>query len=258
MSVLSSQWEKPKVIKDTVGQEFCYIPRRPFQFGKTKKLVQLTGPFYMGKHPITCKQFKQFVEKTNYSYKLFDIMEQISPEPGCPATPLSWYDAKAYVNWLRTATGEYYSLPIESEWELAARGSDGRLYPWGNTPPTEKHGTFSFTFLRRQTNMCGRFPMNISPYGCVDMVGNVWEWCQNEADQTIDSPVLRGGACIENEPQCSCVSRIIESNLNSRILYAGVRLIYLTKDLHKRYCAISDQQKADRNKENVSFTTTLR
>ena len=251
MAVLSSQWEDPILIKDTLGQEFCYVPRRPFLFGPEKELTQLQGPFYIGKHTVTNTQFKQFVDYTGYDYRLFDIMEQISPEPRCPAAPVSWNDARAYVEWLRSTTGEYYSLPTESEWEIAARGIDGRVYPWGNTPPSDKHGTFSLEFVRRHTNVSGRLPMNISHYGCVDMVGNVREWCQNELDEDVDFAILRGGGCIDNEMLCNCVSRRVESNLDSRILYAGFRLIYLTKSLYERYCTIDKDKKE-------SFTTTMR
>ena len=249
MAVLSSHWEEPVIIKDSLGDEYCHIPRRPFLFGKEKKRVQLIGPLYIGKYTVTKKQFKRFIEKTNYNYKLFDIMEQISPEPHCPATPVSWDDATAYAHWVKEFTGAYYSLPTEMEWEISSRGTDGRLYPWGNTPPTEKHGTFSLSVLRRQTNVRGRFPMNISRYGCVDMVGNVWEWCQNEVDEETDLPVLRGGACVDSEMECNCLSRRVQSNPHSRIMYAGFRLIHLTNDLYQKYCTIADEK---------SFTNTIR
>ncbi len=238
--------ESYNIIQDSLGLEYCHIPRRPFLYSKNNVLTQLLGPFYIAKYTVTNIQFRYFVEQTGYPYNAFDIMEQISPEQGCPAAAISWQDAKAYARWLRTITGDYYSLPSEEEWEIAARGLDGRYYPWGNTPPSDLHGTFSMNMTRRQTNVCGRFPMNVSLFGCVDMVGNIWEWCLDALDDDNQAHPLRGGSCRDDETVCNCLCRRIETPSRKRVLYAGFRLIYLTKEMFERYKQIFAEQ-AHRN-----------
>jgi formylglycine-generating enzyme required for sulfatase activity len=238
----TSTSESIKIIYDNLGQEFCYIPRRPFLFSRNNVVTQLVGPLYMAKYTVTNIQFKHFVKESGYDYSAFDIMDQVSPEVGCPAAPVSWQDAKAYARWLRNLTGAYYSLPSEEEWEISARGLDGRYYPWGNTPPTDLHGTFSLRVHRRQTNVCGRFPMNISYFGCVDMVGNIWEWCIDALDDSNEAHPLRGGSCRDDETICNNLCRRIEAPSQKRVLYAGFRLVYLTGEMYERYKQIYAQK----------------
>ncbi len=230
-------WAQSIIKKDTLGQEFCYIPAGTFLYGKEHVTSRILSPFYMSRFPITNIQFRHFVNETGYAYELFDVMDQLSAAPGCPATPVSWQNAKAYARWLRTLTGEYYSLPSEEEWELAARGTDGRPYPWGKTPPTDEHGTFSIGTHRSQTSVVGSHPLNVSPYGVADMVGNVWEWCLDEIDELGEAHIMRGGSCVNDETYCNCNSRCYESPSDKRVLYASIRLVYLPEEMYERYRA---------------------
>jgi formylglycine-generating enzyme required for sulfatase activity len=99
---------------------------------------------------------------------------------------VSWQDAQAFCEWAGLA------LPTEEQWEKAARGTDGRIWPWGNEPPTAKHCNFNRNV--GGTSPVGQYsPQGDSPYGCADMAGNVWEWAGSwySPNQT---RALRGGS----------------------------------------------------------------
>ena len=118
-----------------------------------------------------------------------------------PAVGLSWDDAVAYCAWAGAR------LPTEAQWEKAARGTDGRLYPWGGAPPTCDLANYKGCVGRPAP--VGSYPAGASPYGALDMAGNVWEWAADwyESGYYIRAPVenppgpgsgawrvLRGGA----------------------------------------------------------------
>jgi formylglycine-generating enzyme required for sulfatase activity len=95
-----------------------------------------------------------------------------------PVVSVSWYEAAAYCRWLSAQTGDNYRLPSEAEWEKAARGDDGRSYPWGNRAPDETRANFDRAVGR--TTPVGSYPAGASPYGVLDMAGNVWEWTRSK------------------------------------------------------------------------------
>jgi formylglycine-generating enzyme required for sulfatase activity len=86
---------------------------------------------------------------------------------------VTWFDAQAFAEWVGG------SLPTEAQWERAARGTEGRTYPWGNDPPKARHHA---NFARRYNRPTpfGEFPNGNSPNGIADLAGNVWEWCLDE------------------------------------------------------------------------------
>ena len=99
-----------------------------------------------------------------------------------PVVNVSWDEAAAYCKWLSDKTGKSYRLPTEAEWEKAARGTDGRIYPWGNDWDPAKLN--SAEGGARDTTPVGQYsPAGDSPYGCADVAGNVWEWCADWFDE---------------------------------------------------------------------------
>lgn len=139
-----------------------------------------------------------------------------------PVVGVSWYEAVAFCLWLSEMTGEGIVLPTEDQWQYAAQGDDGRVYPWGNewgcqrcnnsVEPCDSDATTSV----RQYEGADK---GNSPFGVVDMAGNVWEWCltdyenrTNDVVSDADMRVLRGGAWISGFTDLfHCVSR--HSNL---------------------------------------------
>jgi iron(II)-dependent oxidoreductase len=139
--------------------------------------------YLIGKYPVTCREYQVFVKEANYLSPGGWSGEQFPDgKGGHPVVNVSWEDAAAYCNWLKERSGKAYRLPSEAEWEKAARGDDGRIYPWGNEFDKEKANTDEAGV--GDTTPVGQFsPQGDSPYGCADMAGNVWEWCADWYDE---------------------------------------------------------------------------
>lgn len=129
-----------------------------------------------------------------------------------PVTQVSWEDAMAYCRWLfelfkeKLPAGTILRLPGEAEWEKAARGTAGNLYPWGNEGPSARRCNFDMN-IKDTTPVAQFSPQGDSPYGCVDMSGNVWEWThslfiaypyqfddEREREKAAGARALRGGS----------------------------------------------------------------
>ncbi len=184
--------------------EMIEIPAGPFLMGSSdddeqadsdeKPQHRLELPTYwIGKTPVTNAQFRPFVAGDGYTNRDYwtaagwQWREQekiIRPRywddtqwngDDYPVVGISWYEAVAYCRWLSAQTGHDLRLPTEAEWEKAARGPEGRIWPWGNT--WEAGRCNSREAGEQRTTPVGSYPDGAGPYGVLDMAGNVWEWC---------------------------------------------------------------------------------
>jgi formylglycine-generating enzyme required for sulfatase activity len=195
--------------------------------------------FKLSRYPVTVAQFEAFIEAGGYgtgsaeaprpewwtqagwAWRLKEKRERpddydaIFQTPNHPRVGVSWYEAHAFARWLhqhRVALGVpadwHIRLPWEAEWERTARGTDGRIYPWGSEPP---EGRCNFASQIGHTSAVGLFPAGDAVEGAgriADLAGNVWEWCATrwrknyeDYEQRVDNSaageddrVVRGGA----------------------------------------------------------------
>ena len=136
--------------------------------------------YSIGKYPITNYEYSIFIKDTAHKPPRGWNEDQYPPEKGDhPVVNVSWDDAIAYCSWLSKLTGKNYSLPTEAQWEKAARGTNGNIWPWGNEFSSNRANTKELNI--GTTTSVGKFsPHGDSSYGCSDMSGNVWEWCSDK------------------------------------------------------------------------------
>jgi formylglycine-generating enzyme required for sulfatase activity len=167
------------------GKEMVRVPAGEFLYGDEKERVELPE-YWIDKAPVTNDEYASFVAATEHAAPK-DWKKQQPPKDMLdhPVVNVSWNDAVAYATW----AGK--DLPTEQEWEKAARGTGGRLFPWGDQEPTVQLCNFDKNVNR--TTPVGKYsPQGDSPYGCVDIAGNVFEWTATDYDS--GSKVLRGGS----------------------------------------------------------------
>jgi formylglycine-generating enzyme required for sulfatase activity len=212
--------------------EWILVPAGEFEMGaegppaepdeSPKHRVYLDA-FYIGKYEVTNANYAVFVKSTghappvnpdpNPSYNLWRGTTLLDGVAELPVINVSWEDASAYCKWVGGR------LPTEAEWEKAARGTDGRMYPWGNDPVTgnrANYGIDNVTFWEGPSTLAKKdqYDFGKSPYGVYELAGNVWEWVQDwyDPDYYKNSPAknptgptsgqakgLRGGSW-QNEP----------------------------------------------------------
>ena len=151
-------------------------------------------PFYIDKYPVTNAQFKKFLDATSYRpadnlHFLRDWKHGTYPD-GSANKPVTWIsieDARAYAKWAGKR------LPHEWEWQLAAQGTDGRTYPWGNEWNASAVPVPDTGRSLRGPDDVDAHPSGASPFGVMDMVGNVWQWTDEYVDEHTRAAILRGG-----------------------------------------------------------------
>lgn len=231
-SFLPGAWFLPD--DDLLG--FVEIPAGPFTMGSDFRRDRLAygnerwsvdraqgqvvlEAYFIGRYEVTVAQFRAFVEASGFGVD----PAALQAPPNHPVTSISWPDALAYAAWLKARLVEWpqtpaplaralsegwrVGLPSEAEWEKAARGTDGRIYPWGDAPRSDRAN-----YRRVATMPVGSFPCPECPFGLLDMSGNVWELTRSpyqdypydEADDLADLDVdalwvRRGGHFAANE-----------------------------------------------------------
>jgi formylglycine-generating enzyme required for sulfatase activity len=178
--------------------------------------------FHIGRYPVTNIQYQAFVQVIGQRAPNHWEEGEIPRGKGNhPVVYVSWHDAVAFCDWLSRETVQSFRLPTEAEWEKAARGADGRIYPWGDEAPDESLCNY-YGNVGHTTPIGRYFPQGDSPYGCTDMAGNVWEWCQSlhrpypyqvsDGRESLEAEgyrMVRGGAyhSIQRDVRCACRSR---------------------------------------------------
>jgi formylglycine-generating enzyme required for sulfatase activity len=190
------------------------IPAGPFLMGSDPKRDKgafeneqpqhtVTLPAYeIGRFPVTVMEYVLFMRPSHAEPKDWKIQ---FGKVMHPVVNVTWRDAVAYAAWLSERTGEFWRLPSEAEWEKAARGTDGRIFPWGDSFDKVRCNTSESGI--KATTPVGRYSSGASPYGVQDMAGNVWEWTgslyvpyphtlsgKREDPNSPHNRVLRGGS----------------------------------------------------------------
>ncbi|MEM7129361.1 MAG: SUMF1/EgtB/PvdO family nonheme iron enzyme [Chloroflexota bacterium] len=169
--------------------------------------------FRIARVPVTNGQYKLFVDDQDYQPPTHWEGSQITiGKENHPVVNVSWHDAMAFCDWAGV------QLPSEAQWEKAARGTDGQLYPWGNESPTRK--LCNFGNIVGGTTSVGHYPGGASPYGCLDVAGNVWEWTSSlckpypydptdgrEDSERDGDRLWRGGSFVDLIPGVRCAFR---------------------------------------------------
>ena len=224
--------------------EMVYVPAGPFVLGAEGELPPqiaiLEKGFWMDKTPVTNEQYQHFL-KANPEHRA-PVLEEDWAKPynwkgrdfpkgkeKHPVVLVSWDDAQEFCKWAKKV------LPLELQWEKAARGIDGRRYPWGNAwnlkycnsaswwakkdlwdyekdwkPWRENEFDKNYSGKEIMTTSVGQFFEQLqieSPYRCVDSAGNVWEWCEDFYDEQKATRVVRGGAWYDPPQEVSCAIR---------------------------------------------------
>jgi formylglycine-generating enzyme required for sulfatase activity len=141
--------------------------------------------FYMDKYEVTTLQYSKFLQE-NQMVSQPEYWEEVDLDSGSalPVIGVDWEDARAYCKWAGKR------LPTEAEWEKAARGTNGSIFPWGNDKPTSKHARFGMDGSEPYKNglaAVGSYSSGKSPYGIFDLAGNVSEWVGDWYQESFES-----------------------------------------------------------------------
>jgi formylglycine-generating enzyme required for sulfatase activity len=152
------------------------------------------GAFHIDRYPVTNAQFKAFLDASHYrprdDHNFLRHWERGAPRRGWENKPVTWVsieDARAYAQWAGKR------LPHEWEWQYAAQGTDGRRFPWGNEWNAAAVPTASTAREMPPPDDVDAHPSGASPFGVMDLVGNVWQWTDEFTDTHTRAAILRGG-----------------------------------------------------------------
>ncbi len=211
------------------GSRLVFVPGGKYRMGADhldveempEHAVQLS-PFWIGKFPVTNVQYAKFLSHNPGQPTPKFWHDERFNHPAQPVVGVTWNEARDYCIWADL------ELPSEARWEAAARGPEGRSYPWGEQEPTPDLANSSsadFSLRRGKTSTVGAYPDGAGPFGTLDQAGNVEEWCLDAWDEQIyrkrDAPstdpvshsgenvdrVLRGGCWAFKPEFLHCASR---------------------------------------------------
>jgi len=242
---------------EAIGDEFVHVPAGRFIYGEGEKTTTKTLPdFAIAKHPVTFEEYGEFLDSLDeeeaaqrlprtagdgpYMERSPDgkhrplvtvegpALERCLREYGedfslrIPVGGIDWDDAAAYCRWKTETTGLEWRPPTEEEREKAARGVDGRLFPWGDLEDASLGKCRESRAEPAQPEPVGTFPTAESVYGMVDAAGNKWDWTSSWEDERRSSRVLRGGSWVNLPGKLRCATR--NTNLpRERYTSVGVR-----------------------------------
>ncbi|MEA3351524.1 MAG: SUMF1/EgtB/PvdO family nonheme iron enzyme [Chloroflexota bacterium] len=210
---------------------FVEVPAGTFLYGDDKDEREISYRYWVTKYPVTNAQYTRFIQAGGYQQQDYwseagwQQREKKSWEqprywkgeysnPIFPVVGVSWYEAEAYCNWLARQEltipipkGYTVRLPTEEEWERAARGTDGREYPWMDEFDFIYANVSEEMFEGIGTTAICTYPQGESPTGAWDMSGNVFEWTNSWFDQERKYRVVRGGSCISYHRYARCAFR---------------------------------------------------
>lgn len=228
---------KEKSFTNSIGMEFVLIPAGEFMMGcspgdgdcmldEKPQKVKIAKPFYMSKYEVTQREWKMItgIETNLRHFRKCDY---------CPVQNVSWNDTQEFINKLNTqvVNTHKYRLPTEAEWEYAARAGTTTRYYWGNEIDSDYLWYEENSGV--ETHPVGQKKPNA--FGLYDMLGNVWEWCNDWYDPNFrgsskgfvfgSERALRGGSWSDDDEDARSSSRLPVSDLNSRSRDNGFRLV---------------------------------
>jgi formylglycine-generating enzyme required for sulfatase activity len=202
-----------------IENEMVFVPPGPFLFGQESennlRVAAIERGFWIDRFPVTNEEFCRFLndqgnQKEGGTTWLDPDRSRIKKDGGTfavsrnyqrhPVTGVSWFGAAAYAKWVQKR------LPSEMEWEKAARGIDGRRYPWGEDFDASRCNTAEGG--KGDTSQVGAYgAAGASVYGCEDMAGNVWVWTESHYPEGAQYRVLRGGSWLDRHGVAACAFR---------------------------------------------------
>jgi len=217
-----AKWPPPPPPGVNVPEGMAWVPPGPFimggEYGFPLQVARVERGFFIARTPVTNAEYERFAAATRRRSPEH-WRGKTPPEELCdhPVVYVSWKDAVAYAEW---AGGR---LPTEQEWEKAARGIDGRVYPWGDEFDPARCNSAEAR-IGTTTPVSRYSPDGDSPCGCADMSGNVWEWTASRSESGGDLRVLRGGAFLYSDRNVRCAARIW-NNPDFRYREGGFRIM---------------------------------
>lgn len=245
----------------SITRSFAHVPAGPFVYGPEvtyERLEQAPPPrsrqvldldeFWLARYPVTYREWLIFLEATGHHWigqwytirrgwlRRFGPTQDYPPAMAdYPIVDVTRADALAYCAWLSERLDRACTLPTEFQWEKAARGCDGRTFPWGETfprpelvhlrpthtlgldyylvnllrPPRRELARSGWYWRCGTPLPVGAIPENVSPYGCFDMAGNIWEWTNSLYNESLpDFHVVKGGSWgySPHHTACNCRS----------------------------------------------------